>query len=375
MLYLNVPLALTRRVAIYSTIFSLVVVALLWLAFVQVKTSSAPPTIKIGLVAPFEGHYRSTGYEVLFAVKLALQARNRGEGLNGYRVELVALNDFNDPAAAYRQAQALAVDQDIVGVVGHFSAEATEAALPVYREAQLALVIPWSVDVAALNGDTQQGLVSVAATYDETVTRLMEVSRDMGFERLDTLTGADVVALPDHAQALQLTTNAVTAGNIMLALRGSGLGDPPASTDLPVFGHIEVGNRQLVQVAGAAAEGLIFVSPGPAATDVQADQAFIAAYQAVAGFPPGPRAVLAYDATNVLLDSIEQAMIMRNFIIIDEWYPNRPGRAEVSAVISSVQHQGITGQIRFDRQGRRLDAPVWVYQITEMDYPGTLLVP
>jgi ABC-type branched-subunit amino acid transport system substrate-binding protein len=256
-----------------------------------------------------------------------------------------------------------------------FSAEATEAALPVYREAQLALVIPWSVDVAALNGDTQQGLVSVAATYDETVTRLMEVSRDMGFERLDTLTGADVVALPDHAQALQLTTNAVTAGNIMLALRGSGLGDPPASTDLPVFGHIEAGNRQLVQVAGAAAEGLIFVSPGPAATDVQADQAFFAAYQAVAGFPPGPRAVLAYDATNVLLDSIEQAMIMRNFIIIDEWYPNRPGRAEVSAVISSVQHQGITGQIRFDRQGRRLDAPVWVYQITEMDYPGTLLVP
>ena len=104
------------------------------LALPRLAGYGAPPTVKIGLVAPFEGLYRATGYEVLFAVKLALQERNGGQGLGGYRVELVALNDFNEPTEAAKQARALAADPDIVGIIGHLSSEATRAALPVYRE-------------------------------------------------------------------------------------------------------------------------------------------------------------------------------------------------------------------------------------------------
>ncbi len=336
--------------------------ALVWLASTQIKSGSAPPTVKIGLIAPFEGYYRSTGYEALFAVKLALQERNQGRGINGYRVELVALNDFNDPAEAYRQAQALVADPDIVGVVGHFSSEATLAAMPVYQEAGLAMAIPWSVDASALN-DNAHGVVSVAATLDETVARLETVSRDMGFERLETLAEVDIEAIPHDAQAVRLATDAVTAGNIMSALQKSKI-------SIPVFGHVDTGNRQLIQVTGAAANGLIFVSPGPAAPDTLADQAFIEAYQTMAGLPPGPRAALAYDATNVLLDSIEQAMI-----ISSKWFNNPPSRAEISAIIVGIQRQGITGQIAFDTYGRRLDAPVWVYQISEMRYPGIKIAP
>src|SRR5215510_3753097 len=81
------------------------VIGLGWLAAARLEGYGAPPTVKIGLIAPFEGLYRATGYEVLFAVKLALQERNEGQGLQGYRVELVALNDFNDPVEARRQAQ------------------------------------------------------------------------------------------------------------------------------------------------------------------------------------------------------------------------------------------------------------------------------
>jgi ABC-type branched-subunit amino acid transport system substrate-binding protein len=58
------------------------VLAAIWLlgaAIRHVRAAQAPPTVKIGLVAPFEGEYRSTGYEVLFAVKLALQQRNQGK--------------------------------------------------------------------------------------------------------------------------------------------------------------------------------------------------------------------------------------------------------------------------------------------------------
>lgn len=340
----------------------LLIVLLSWLALYQIRSSSAPPTIKIGLVAPFEGLYRSTGYDVLFAVKLALQERNQGQGLNGYRVELVALNDFNDPAEARRQAQALIADPDVVGVVGHLSSTTTLAAMPVYQEARLAMSIPWSIDAAAFSDDSR-GVVSVAATNDEAIAHLETLSQDMGLNTVTIITDAEVRSVPDQSQAIQLATDAVTAGNMVLALSQSDI-------SLPLFGEVEVGAPQLLQVAGAAANDLIFVSPGPGSADIPANSNFVEAYQALTGFPPAPRAVLAYDATNVLLDSIEQAMITGVV-----WRDGPPSRAEVSQMITSIQRQGVSGKIIFDSRGQRLDAPVWVYQISEARYPGTLLVP
>ena len=58
------------------------------------------PTVKIGLVAPFEGRYRYVGYDVFYAVRLALQEVNAAGGVGGYHVELVAYDDGADPAMA-----------------------------------------------------------------------------------------------------------------------------------------------------------------------------------------------------------------------------------------------------------------------------------
>jgi ABC-type branched-subunit amino acid transport system substrate-binding protein len=156
------------------------------LIYSQARANDAPPTIKIGLVAPFEGLYRSTGYEVLFAVKIALQERNQAQGLQGYRVELVALNDFNHPAEAARQAQALITDPDILGVVGHSTSASTLAALPVYQEAGLAMVVPWTVPTSIFQQDIQ-GVVTVAAIHEETVAPLESVGQELGLDRFLTL--------------------------------------------------------------------------------------------------------------------------------------------------------------------------------------------
>jgi branched-chain amino acid transport system substrate-binding protein len=347
---------------IYSLIAILVAGGLGWLAYVQVTSASAPPTLKIGLIAPFEGLYRSTGYEVLFAVKTALRERNEAGGVRGYQVELVAINDFNDPVEAARQARALATDPEILGVVGHLTSASTLAAIPIYEEAELAVVIPWSVEGSAFKEDGQ-GVVSVAATYEETLARLENARGQMGFERVATLSDVEVSAIPGEVQALQLTTDAVTAGNIIVALRDS-------NHILPLFGDAEAGNLQLIQVAGAAAQGFVYVSPAPGGAEVADNRAFIAAYEAMSGLVPGPRAVLAYDATNVLLDSIELAMIMK-----EGWLNHSPSRADVAAVITEVRRQGLSGEIVFASTGRRLEAPVWVYQISEVSYPGMLIAP
>jgi ABC-type branched-subunit amino acid transport system substrate-binding protein len=77
----------------------------------------------------------------------------------------------------------------------------------------------------------------------------------------------------------------------------------------------------------------------------------------------GPRVVLAYDATHVLLDAVELA-------VENDGYPSRQG---VVASLPTVQRRGLTGDIAFDARGRRTDAPVWLYEIVHSDYPGRVL--
>lgn len=316
---------------------------------------SPPPTLKIGLVAPFEGLHRPLGYEALFGVKLALQERNAAQGVGGYRVELVALNDFDDPLEAEKQAKALSADPGVVGVIGHLSAVTTQAALPVYRQANLALVIPWSA--AALESD-RSGVVSVAANLAETEAGLETIGRNLGLNTMTEIVAPELAAIPASAEALAVRTDGVTAGEILVALRQAGMMQP-------VLGQVETGSPQTLQVARTAAAGFIFVSPGPDPGQLERGSAFVEAYQALAGFPPGPRAVLAYDAAQVLLDALEQSLADNQV----------PLRAKVSAVIGNVQGQGLSGEIVFNRRGERVKAPIWVYQMTETAYPGVLLSP
>jgi branched-chain amino acid transport system substrate-binding protein len=319
---------------------------------------NAPRTVKIGLVAPFEGSHRPLGYEALFGVKLALQERNSGGGLDGYQVELVALNDFDEPSEAAVQARALLVDPDILGVVGHLSSATTLAAVPLYQEAGLAVVIPWSV---APEWEMEQGgVVSVAADTTETGARLETMSREMGLNYMTELAGPNFDLITADTQAIALATEGLTAGEIVVNLR-------QANISLPVLGYVEVGSPQTVQVAEAAANGLIFVSPGPDPRQMVEAASFVEAYQALAGFSPGPRAVLAYDATQILLDGIEQSLRINDSFL--------PTRAHVSTVIKTVQRAGLSGDIAFDQQGQRVNAPIWIYRIVDGVYPGVLLSP
>jgi len=104
------------------------------------------PLVKLGLVAPFEGQHRAIGYDALYAVKLAIREQNAAGGMGEYLVELVALDDDNDSQQAARRAEEMAIDPDVLAVIGGFT-EATAAASGVaYSRLGLAFV-----PVAVLN--------------------------------------------------------------------------------------------------------------------------------------------------------------------------------------------------------------------------------
>lgn len=101
---------------------------------------AVPETVKIGLVAPFEGRWRDAGYDAIYAARLAVREVNERGGIDGYRVELVALDDGGDARQAAAAAATLAADPQVLVALGHWLPETTAAAAPVYASAALALL-------------------------------------------------------------------------------------------------------------------------------------------------------------------------------------------------------------------------------------------
>ncbi|MCC6454320.1 MAG: ABC transporter substrate-binding protein [Caldilineaceae bacterium] len=96
------------------------------------------PIVKIGLIAPFEGLYRQSGYAALAAMRQAL-AECTPPGLE---VMPLALDDSGDPVQARRAAQKLLVDPTVVAVIGPLLLDAVPAVTAVMTQAS---DIPWLI--------------------------------------------------------------------------------------------------------------------------------------------------------------------------------------------------------------------------------------
>ncbi len=114
--------------------------ALTTLTAITSCVAQVPQTVRIGLVAPFEGRYREIGYEIIPAARLAVREWAARVGPGEVAVELVAYDDQGDPSLAVEQAHRLVADPAVRVVIGHWRDETTQAALPVYAERGLPLI-------------------------------------------------------------------------------------------------------------------------------------------------------------------------------------------------------------------------------------------
>jgi branched-chain amino acid transport system substrate-binding protein len=340
-----------------------------WLISSCAGLGSTKPVVKIGLVASFEGLHRHLGYDVLYAVKLAVRERNVAGGVSGYMVELVALDDGNDPAQATLQARKMIVDPDVMGVIGHFSDEAALAALDEYHRAGLALIT-----TVAVNAVTERGYPEVFRLYarndllgEEAASYVVE---ELGMSRLAILRGCDDLADVFARTAEQLSATVVLDANLT---RNTHHASRLTSAELVFFsgGAVEGGeliarareagieatfmggsgldSPLLVQIGGEAVRGTLYITAVPRINGGD----FVAGYQALAGYLPGPQAIIAYDATRVLLEVLARAVELRG----------RPTRDAVLAEISALQdYPGLIGPITFDDQGDLVEPKTYVYR-------------
>ncbi|MGC8838441.1 MAG: ABC transporter substrate-binding protein [Anaerolineae bacterium] len=266
----------------------------------------------VGLVAPFEGLLRWEGYRLLYAVKLALSEANARGGVGGRSVVLVALDDGDDPARAARVARQMATDPAVVAVIGHFSAETTEAAFPVYAESGIPVVAPVA---PAAGAPGREGLFFLAPGPS----------------------GEGTPAIPAEGPPVPLDP-ALNEVGVWSTLAGWE-GERPALYWLgPDVCHPTTA-RLLTEIPSEVGCSAL------AAVDGARWPLFAGAYRAFSGALPTVRAGLAYDATWAVLHALARSG--------DVAGGSLALRKALAQALGEVRFSGVTGEVRFDAQGRR----------------------
>jgi branched-chain amino acid transport system substrate-binding protein len=369
---------------------------ILGLVFVMSCGSPVPARgmVKIGLAAPLAGRDYATGYDVLFAVKLAIQQWNAKGGVGGYRIELVAYDDRNEAEAGATQARKMVIDTDVLGVIGHLSNPSALAAAPEYHKGEMAAIFLGATtdeltqkaypEVFQLGaGDAliaQEAARFAAHTLRCGSVAVLSESSPSAMNLAQAFEGAaaKMGMIVAHSELLQ--TGRTEYGELIKRLRA-------ASPDLIFYSGSfvqgasllaetsKVGKQMLflggplcaspdfIKIGGQMAEGAYYISLAPDPRQLEDAEEFRASYRALSGTEAWASAIYAYDATNLLLTAVERA--------IGEG--GKPDRAAVVRALASMEsYEGLTGEIAFDNKGARVAAKVYIYRIAKLCYPGQL---
>jgi ABC-type branched-subunit amino acid transport system substrate-binding protein len=321
-----------------------------------------PSVIKLGLVAPFEGRYRSIGYDAIYAARLAVREINAAGGVDGWQIELVAYDDRGNPDLARTAARNLTVDPDVVAVIGHYRQESTAAAQAAYADAGLPLIAlnAWMVDspltwslTASPARVAQEMLAAVPPASDVTVWG--EGVQASALRSLaETLHHRYVVAVPEDCGAI----SAHPALQIFGALPPQRAGDYLAEWRTrgwtgTLVGGPELAAADFAEIAGEAALGTCFATPYPFPDDLQETASWRVAYLSVGPHvpEPGPYALPTYEAIYLLAEALAADVAAHG----------RPTRAGMAAALPDVTRDGLLGRIRWDAEGGWDAAPLYRY--------------
>ncbi len=274
----------------------------------------APPVLKIGLVAPFEGRYREIGDQVVPAVRLALREYAAQAQPTAPRIELVAYDDEGDPSLAAEQARKLVGDPEVRAVIGHWREATTDAAWPIYRDANLILITDTPRDV----GETPS-VYNIGPSLER-----LTAAGQMWMQR-NHLDGKVVAELPDDI--VETSDDYLSPSN-----GGVAIGGP------------EWGLNQFYALTDNRADGARFVSGAARVEDStgaywtpQMKAHFVDAFkEGSLGAPPGLHSVTAFEAAWLAINLITA--------------PHQDTRISTPF-----------GVFTFGNHGRLVSAPVYLY--------------
>jgi branched-chain amino acid transport system substrate-binding protein len=310
---------------------------------------------------------------------MAVAEINAAGGVLGRRIVLRKEDDHESVDEGEMVAQRLANDPDVVAVIGHLQSYVSVPASAIYDLSGLLMIAPTATDPEL----TARGYSRVfRATFTDTEVgrQLAEYAARQGYERIGiyyirTDYGRNLAnAFEERATDLGLTIpvrqsyepgDAEASDSFRPVLRGwveLGLdavflaGEVPSAARaivaareeglaVPIIGGDAMSSRELISVAGGAAEGTVVATAFHADEPRAEVRRFTAAFEQRYGVAPDAGSALGYDVVRVLADAMKRAGTVR---------PDSVARA----LHSMHDWRGVTGTFTFDSTGSLVGRPI-----------------
>jgi branched-chain amino acid transport system substrate-binding protein len=335
--------------------------------YLQSQATPPAPPVKIGVLMDFTGSASSMGYGTTKGIQLAKKQ------LGADNIELVQMDSQCDKEVSPGAMQRL-VDKQVVAVIGDGCSSASVAALEIANKNKVLMIspsasspkltIPDDYFFRVVPPDTFQGAFLAKTVFDkghktaavfytnEAYGQAMNSVFKEKFEALGGKVVASVFAESDvidlrtqintikaaKPQAVVFVPNSIFSGAAAIKLaRESGV-------TVPFYGGDGLYDRTLINNAKVASEGLIITS-FPTGTKAF-KQLLLAEYQGEELYA----ASQAYDAFEVLYRAINAGA--------------RTGE-ELKAKLPSISFDGVSGPIKFDKNGEISD-PAYEYDLLQV---------
>ena len=345
-------------------------------------------TVKIAYVGPMTGDYSAFGIDISRGAELAIVDNPE---IKGFAVELVVEDTQGSPEQGAAVANKLAADPQLVAVAGHTFSGSTEAAIPVYEDAGIAMVSPSTTlvglpargpnvynRVAFSDGD--QGRLAAEYIYNVLGIRQVVVVHDGGaygqglvevmsenFEGLGgEVLGMEAITPGEADYSAQLADIATLdpellyyggydadAAVLVTQMAGAGLGDAL------FFGCDGTYGTNYLDLSGSASEGsystYVPIPPSDAFDQFRAD------YQAAYGDEQGklsPFSPHGYDSVSVILHGIWDVAVESGGKLYI------PRQALAQSIRSLAGFEGLTGPLTNDGTGN-LAAAAPLFMVVE----------
>jgi branched-chain amino acid transport system substrate-binding protein len=357
-------------------------------------TVDAGAPIRIASALVITGPDSGLGLDSQYGIEIALA--HRGEVL-GHTVELQAEDDGCSAEGGQTAAQKIVSDPTIVGVIGTSCSGAGVPPAQVMAENNYVMISPSNTAPVltdpeqhqmgyfrTAHNDKVQGRAMAEFAYNELGVRTAAAIHDGDpyteglasvFRDSFTELGGEITAFeasdPEATDVTPVLTTiaagepeliyypvfVVLGSNITLQAR-----TVPGLEDVILSGADGILSAQFLEAAGEAALGMYLSGPDLGFENELYD-IFLTDYEATYGTAPtAPFHAHAYDATNILLDAIEQvAQVGDDGTLLI-------GRAALrDAVAATANYEGITGTLTCDENGDCADPRIAVNEVQEGD--------
>jgi branched-chain amino acid transport system substrate-binding protein len=323
--------------------------------------------VKLGFIGGTSGRVADLGIAGRNGAQLAVELANLRGGIDGRKIELLVRDDGQNPEVARQRLRELA-EAGVTAVIGPMTSDMAVALLPLINEKRLLTVSPTATAnelagkddyflraispasvYAGLSAQYQYqvlGLRRVAVILDQRNKAYSENWAGDYRRRFEQLGGivvsyqafvsgeqAGLGALADAAIEGRPDGVVVVANSVDAALLAQLLRQRSPTVRLATAEW--AATERFIELAGAAAEGVVLAQFFDRTSAAPSYQAFRQTYRERFGEEPGFGSVTAFDAANVLIESLSR-------------HPQRSPKAAVMAIRKFV---GVQNAIEFDPTG------------------------